>query len=78
MIVGPLQDVGFSDAFLKCDKVLVVGVETGLVKVSSAAIARGMLVVVSVRVPVPQNEPITGVILERVGLFLEHDLQRYF
>ena len=76
LIDGPLQDVGFSDAFEKVIKVLAVGDETGLVQVASTAIARGMIVLVSTRVLVSQNEPVTEVNLERVGLFLEHDLQR--
>ena len=78
LIDGPLQDVGFSDAFEKDIKVLGVGDETGLVQVASTAIARGMIVLVSTRVLVLQNEPVTEVNLERVGLFLEHDLQRRF
>ena len=73
-IDSPLQDVGFSDAFEKVIKVLAVGDETGLVQVASAAITRGMIVLVSTRFLVSQNEP--EVKLERVGLFLEHDLQR--
>ena len=76
LIDGPLQDVGFSDAFEKGVKVLAVGDETGLVQVSSTTIARGMIVLVSTRVLVPQNETVTEVNLERVCLFLEHDLQR--
>ena len=76
LIDGPLQDVGFSDAFEKVIKVLAVGDETGLVQVASTAVARGMVVLVSTRVHVPQNEPVTEVNLEGVGLFLEHDLQR--
>ena len=73
---GPLQDVGFSDAFDKDIKVLAVGDETGFAQVASTAIARGIIVLVSTRVLVPQNEPVTEVNLERVDLFLEHDLQR--
>ena len=46
LIDGPLQDVGFSDAFEKFIKVLAVGDETGLVQVASTAIARGMIIVV--------------------------------
>ena len=76
LIDGPLQDVGFSDAFEKVIKVLAVGDETGLVHVASTAVARGMVVLVSTRVLVPQNEPVTEVNLEGVGLFLEHVLQR--
>ena len=76
LIDGPLQDVGFSDAFEKVIKVLAVSDETGLVPVASTAIARGMVVLVSTRVLVPQNEPVTEVNLEGVGLFLEHVLQR--
>ena len=76
LIYGPLQDVGFSDTFEKCVKVLVVDNETGFVQVTSAAIARGIIVLVSARVLVPQNEPVTEINLERVDLFLEHDLQR--
>ena len=49
---------------------------TGLVQVASTAVARGMVVLVSSRVLVPQNEPVTEVNLEGIGLFLEHDLQR--
>ena len=74
LIDGPLQDVGFSDAFEKVIKVLAVGDETGLVQVASTAVARGM--VVSTRVLVRQNEPVTEVNLEGVGLFLEYFLQR--
>ena len=76
LIDGPLQDVGFSDAFEKVIKVLAVGDETELVQVASTAVARGMVVLVSTRVLIPQNEPVTEVNLEGVGLFLEHDLQR--
>ena len=76
LIDGPLQDVGFSDAFEKFIKLLAVGDETGLVQVASTAVARGMVVLVSTRVLVPQNEPVTEINLEGVGLFLEHDLQR--
>ena len=71
-----LQDVGFSDAFEKVIKVLAVGDETGLVQVTSTAVAGGMVVLVSTRVLIPQKEPVTEVNLEGVGLFLEHDLQR--
>ena len=67
LIDGPLQDVGFSDAFEKVIKVLAVSNETGLVQVASTAITI-----------VSQNEPVTEVNLERIGLFLEHDLQRRF
>ena len=76
MIDSQLQDVGFSDAFEKVIKVLAVGDETGLVQVASKAVARGMVVFVSTRVLIPQNEPVTQVNLEGVYLFLEHDLQR--
>ena len=76
LIDGPLQDVGFSDAFDKVIKVLAVGDETGLVQVASTAVARGMVVLVSTRVLVPQNEHVSEVNLKGVGLFLEHDLQR--
>ena len=76
LIDGPLQDVGFSDAFEKVIKILAVGDETGLVQVASTAVARGMVILVSTRVLVPQNEPVTEVNLEGVGLFLEHVLQR--
>ena len=76
LIDGPLKDVGFSDAFEKVIKVLAVGDETGLVQVASTAVARGMVVLVSTRVLVPQNEPLTEINLEGVGLFLEHVLQR--
>ena len=76
LIDGPLQDVGLSDAFEKVIKVLAVGDETGFVQIASTAVARGMAVLVSTRVLVPQNEPVTEVNLEGVGLFLEHDLQR--
>ena len=78
LIDGPLQDVGFSDAFEKVIKVLAVGDETGFVQVASTAITRGMIVLVLTRVLVSQNEPVTEVNLERIGLFLEHDLQRRF
>ena len=37
LIDGPLQDVGFSDAFEKVIKVLAVGDETGFVQVASTA-----------------------------------------
>ena len=76
LIDGPLQDVGFADAFEELIKVLAVGDETGLVQVASTAVARGMVVLVLTRVLVPQNEPVTEVNLERVGLFLEHVPQR--
>ena len=76
LIDGPLQDVGFSDAFEELIKVLAVGDETGLFQVASTAVARGMVVLVLTRVLVPQNEPVTEVNLESVGLFLEHVLQR--
>ena len=78
LIYGPLQDVGFSDAFEKVIKVLAVGDETGFVQVASTAIILGMIVLVLTRVLVSQNEPVTEVKLERIGLFLEHDLQRRF
>ena len=78
LIDGPLQDVGFSDAFEKVIKVLAVGDETGFVQVASTAITRGMIVLVLTRVLVSQNEPVTEVNLERIGLFLEHYLQRSF
>ena len=78
LIDGPLQDVGFSGAFEKVIKVLAVGDETGFVQVASTAITRGMIVLVLTRVLVSQNEPVTEVNLERIGLFLEHDLQRRF
>ena len=78
LIDGPLQDVGFSDAFEKVIKVLAVGDETGFVQVASTSITRGMIVHVLTRVLVSQNEPVTEVNLERIGLFLEHDLQRRF
>ena len=77
LIDGPLQDVGFSDAFEKVVKILAVGNETGFVQVSSTAITRGVIVLVSSRVLVPQNEPVTEVNLEGVGLFLVHFLQRH-
>ena len=76
LIDGPLQVVGFSDAFEELIKVLAVGDQTGLVQVASTAVARGMVVLVLTRVLVPQNEPVTEVNLESVGLFLEHVLQR--
>ena len=76
LINSLLQDVGLSDAFEKDVKVLAVGDETGFVQVASTAIARGIIVLVSTRVFVPQNETVTEVNLERVGLFLEHYLQR--
>ena len=76
LIDGPLQDVGFSDAFEKVVKILAVGDETGFVQVSSTAIARGVIVLVSTRVLVPQYEPVTEVNLEGFGLFLVHFLQR--
>ena len=75
LIDGPLQDVGFSD-FKKVIKIIAVDQETELVQVASKAIPRGMIVLVSTRLLVPQNEPVTEVNLELVGLFLEHDLQR--
>ena len=78
LIDGPLQDVGFSDAFEKVIKVLAVSDETGFVQVASTAITRGMIVLVLTRVLVSQNEPVTEVNLERIGLFLEHDFQRWF
>ena len=78
LIDGPLQDVGFSDAFEKVIKVLAVGDETGFVQVASTAITRGMIILLLTRVLVSQNEPVTEVNLERIGLFLEHDLQRRF
>ena len=76
LIDGPLQDVGFSDAFEKDVKILAVGDETRFVQVSSTAIARGVIVFVSSRVLVPQYESVTKVNLEGVGLFLVHFLQR--
>ena len=74
LIDGPLQDVGLSDAFEEYIKVLAVGDETGFIQVSFAAIARGMIVFVSPRVLVTQNEHIIEVNLERLGLFLENFL----
>ena len=76
LIDGPLQDVGFSNALEKVIKVLAVGDETGRVQVASTAIARGMILLVSTRVLVPQNESVIEVNIEGVGLFLEPDLQR--
>ena len=76
LIDGPLQDVGFSYAFEKGINVIDVIDETGFVKVHSTSIARGMIVLESTCVLVPQKEPVTEVNLERVGLFLEHDIQR--
>ena len=64
LIGGPLQDVGFSDAFEKDIEFLAVGDETGFVQLASTAIARGMIVLVSARVLVHQNEPVTEVNLE--------------
>ena len=78
LIDGPLQDVGFSNALDKVIKVVAVGDETGFVQVAPTAITRGMIVLVLTRVLVSQNEPVTDVNLERIGLFLEHDLQRRF
>ena len=78
LIDGPLQDVGFSDAFKKVIEVLAVSDETGFVQVASTVITRGMIVLVLTRALVSQNEPVTEVNLERIGLFLEHDLQRRF
>ena len=57
------------------DAVLAVGDETGLVQVATTAVARGRVVLVLTCVLVSQNEPVTKVNLERVGLFLEHVLQ---
>ena len=74
LIDGSLQDVCFSDAFEEYINVLAVGDETGFINVSFAAIERGMIVFVSLLVLVPQNEHITEVNLESVGLFLEHFL----
>ena len=71
LIDGPLQDVDFSDAFEKDIKVLAVGDETELVQVSPTAITRKMIVLVSARVLVPQNQPVTEVNLERVGMFFK-------
>ena len=76
LIDGLLQDVGFSDAFEKDIKVLAVVDEAGFVQIASTAITRGMIVLVSTLVLVSQNEPVTEVHLEYIGLFLEHDLQR--
>ena len=76
LIDGPLQDVGFADAFEKV-KILTVGDETGFVQVSSTAITRGVIVLVSSRVLVPQHESVTEVNLEGIGLFLVHFLQRH-
>ena len=78
LIDGQLQDVGFSDAFDKVIKVIAVGDENGFVQVASIAITRGMIVLVLTGVLVSQNEPVTEVNLESIGLFLEHDLQRRF
>ena len=78
MIDGQLQDVGFSDAFEKVIKVLAVSDETGFVQVASTAFTRGMIVLLLTRVLVSQNEPVTEVNLECIGLFLEHDFQRRF
>ena len=78
LIDGPLQYVGFSDAFEKVIKVLAIGDETGFVQVASTAITRGRIVLVLTRVLVSQNEPVTEVNLECIGLFLEYDLQRRF
>ena len=76
LIDGPLQGVCFSDAFEKVIKVLAVGDETGFVQIASTAVTRGMIVLVLTCVLVSQNETVTEVNLESIGLFLEHDLQR--
>ena len=48
-----------------------VGDETGFVQVASTAITRGMIVLVLTRVLVSQNEPVTEVNLECIGLFMK-------
>ena len=73
---GPLQDIGFSDAFQKCIKVVTASDETVFVQVPTVAVAREMTLLASSRVLVPQKEPVTEINLERVCLFLEHSLQR--
>ena len=66
LIDGPLQDVGFPEAFEKVIKVLAVGDETGFVQVAPTAITRGMIVLVLTRVRVSQNESVTEVNLALV------------
>ena len=56
--------MGFSDEFHKLVKIVAVGDETGFVQVPSATVARGMVVLVSSRVLVPQNEPVMEIHLE--------------
>ena len=74
---GPLQDVGFSDSVQKLVKVTAVGDETGLFQVPSATITRRVIIPVSSRVLVPQNEPVTEINFECSGLLLEHSIQRF-
>ena len=73
---GPLQDVGFSNSFQKLVKVTAVCDETGFVQVSSATVTRRVIIPVSSRVLVPQNEPVTEINFECSGLLLEHSILR--
>ena len=53
----------------------MVGDETGFIQVLTAAVGRGMIVLVSSRFRVPQNVPVTEINIKRVDLRLEHSLQ---
>ena len=74
---GPLQDVGFSDSVQKLVKVTAVCDETGFVQVPSATVTRRVIIPVSSRVLVPQNESVTEINFECSGLLLEHSIQRF-
>ena len=67
-----LQDIAVLAAFQKLVKLIAVGDETGFVQVPSATVTRRMVVLVSSRDRVPQNEPVTEIDLECSGLLLEH------
>ena len=73
---GPLQDVGFLNSVQKLVKVNAVGDETGFFQVPSATVTRRVIIPVSSRVLVPQNEPVTEINFECSGLLLEHSIQR--
>ena len=69
---GPVQDVGLSDGFQKRVKIDTVRDQTGFVRVLTETITRRVVMSVSSRLPVPQDETVAHVDLERGCLLLEH------
>ena len=70
-----LLDSPLQDAFQKLVKLIAVGDETGFVQVPSATFTRRMVLLVSSRDLVLQNEPVTEIDLECSGMLLEHPIQ---